>query len=361
MTVVGNRPQFIKMAPISHEINKRGYSEFIIHTGQHFDENMSDVFFKELRIPKPDINLNIHTSNHGSMTGEMLIKLEDLMIQHKPQSLLIYGDTNSTLAAALAAVKLHIPIAHVEAGPRIYDIDTPEEINRIVADRSARLKFCPDIISVQNLAKENITDGVYFTGDVMYDAYLEFSRIASVESKVLNEYKITGDYVLLTVHRPNNTCNEEVLNKIIDTISLADSKFVFVVHPRTENAFKKYGLWEKLNACANLILIKAVGYLDMMQLVNNCRLVLTDSGGLQKEAFFAGKPTVILFYATPWPQIMDAGWQKLCWDNGIDVQKALTLIRQFNPKTNRPELFGDGQAAIKIVDILEKNNWFGEN
>jgi len=359
MTIVGNRPQFIKMAPISHEISKRGYSEFIIHTGQHYDENMSDVFFEELDIPRPNINLDIHTGNHGSMTGEMLIKLEDLMIKYKPESLLIYGDTNSTLAAALAAVKLHIPIAHVEAGPRIYDIDTPEEINRIVADRSARLRFCPDLVSVQNLAKENITDGVYFTGDVMYDAYLKFSKIASEKSEILKEYNISYEYALLTVHRPNNTCDKKVLNKIIDVIYNSDIKVVFVVHPRTENAFRINGLWEKLSACPNVVLIKAVGYLDMMKLLNNSKVVLTDSGGLQKEAFYAGIPTVILFYATPWPQILDAGWQKLCWDDGIDIEKALRLIKEYIPKTVRPKLFGDGNAAAKIVDILENNNWFG--
>lgn len=360
MTIVGNRPQFIKMAPVSHEIKKRGYSEFIIHTGQHYDENMSDVFFEELEIPKPDVNLDIHTGSHGSMTGEMLIKLEELMVKYKPGSLLIYGDTNSTLAAALAAVKLHIPIAHIESGPRIYDIDTPEEINRIVADRSARFKFCPDIISVQNLAKENITDGVYFTGDVMYDAYLHFSKIASEKSSILEKYNINYKYALLTVHRPNNTCDERVLNKIIDVVYNSNIKVVFVVHPRTENALVKYGLWEKLNACPNVVIIRAVGYLDMMKLLNNSQIVLTDSGGLQKEAFYAGIPTIILFYATPWPQIMDAQWQKLCWNDGIDVQKVLKLIREYRPETARPQLFGDGNAAVKIVDILENNNWFGD-
>jgi UDP-N-acetylglucosamine 2-epimerase len=346
------------MAPISHEIRKRGFNEFIVHTGQHFDENMSDVFFNELDIPKPDINLSIHASQHGAMTGEMLGKLEEILLEQKPRTMLIYGDTNSTLAAALAAVKLHIPIAHIEAGPRIYDIDTPEEINRIVADHAALFRFCPDIISVQNLAKENITNGVYFTGDVMYDSFQMFSETAASKSNILEQYNITGEFALLTVHRPNNTCNEIELNKIIKLISDSSIKVVFPVHPRTENAFKKYGLWDKLKELNNCVLFPAVGYLDILQLVNNSKIVLTDSGGLQKEAFFAGKPTVILFYTTPWPQIKECGWQKLCWKNGIDVELALELINSYIPETKRPQLFGDGKAAAKIIDILQNNGWF---
>lgn len=362
LTIVGNRPQFIKMAPISAELYKRGYSEFIIHTGQHFDDNMSDVFFEELGIPKPNLNLGIGSGTHGQMTAAMLSELEKVMIDLKPKGVLLYGDTNSTLAAALAAVKLHIPIAHVEAGPRIYDIDTPEEINRIVADHAARLRFCPDVVSVQNLAKENITDGVYYTGDVMYDAFLIFSKSSQKKSFILQKLNLVNKkFALLTVHRPNNTDSKEALNRIIQLLKNASFTVVFPVHPRTQLAFKKYKLWDSLNLIPNAKVIPAVGYLDILQLVNNCHIVLTDSGGLQKEAFFAGKPVLILFYATPWPQIEACGWQKRCWrNNGIDVETINQEMEKYKPDNKRPELFGDGSAAIKIVDALENNKWFEE-
>lgn len=360
ITVVGNRPQFIKMAPISYQLNLHGYKELIIHTGQHFDENMSAVFFEELGIPEPDIHLNIGAGSHGKMTGSMLIELEQILEEKKPNGLLIYGDTNSTLAAALAAVKLHIPIAHVESGPRIYDINTPEEINRIVADHAARFRFCPDLVSVQNLAKENITKGVYLTGDVMYDSYLIFSKVAKKKSSIIKSLGLEKEkFALLTVHRPNNTDTFEALIKIIELLRNTNMKVIFPIHPRTEAALKKFGFWEELKDLHNVITMPAVGYLNILELVNNSRIVLTDSGGLQKEAFYAGKPVLILFYTTPWPEIEACGWQKCCWkDNGIDVSFILNAMELFSPVTTRPNLFGDGMAAVKIVNILESNGWF---
>lgn len=359
VTIVGNRPQFIKMAPISSQFVLRGHKEFIIHTGQHFDDNMSDVFFEELEIPRPHLNLSIASGTHGKMTGTMLIKIEEILKEMSPKGVLIYGDTNSTLAAALAAVKLHIPIAHVESGPRIYDINTPEEINRIVADHAAKIRFCPDLISVQNLAKENIVEGVHFTGDVMYDAFRNYSEIAKNRSNIISTLNLDkNNYALLTIHRPNNTDTPESLVNIINLITNLPMRAVFPVHPRTEAAFKRYNLWDKLKSVNNTAIIPAVGYLDILELVNNAKVVLTDSGGLQKEGYFAGKPVLVLFYTTPWPQIEATGWQKCCWkENGIDVSFILEEIGKEVPKGNRQNLFGNGDAAIKIVDILENQQW----
>jgi UDP-N-acetylglucosamine 2-epimerase (non-hydrolysing)/UDP-GlcNAc3NAcA epimerase len=361
LTVVGNRPQFIKMAPLSAEIRQRGYREFIVHTGQHHDDNMSQVFFDELNLPRPDINLEIGGGTHGQMTATMLAALEPLFIEKKPQGVLVYGDTNSTLAATLAAVKLHIPIVHVEAGPRIYDIDSPEEVNRLVADHSARLRFCPDLVSVQNLAKESITQGVHFSGDVMYDAFLTFSKVAATRSSVLEStgLKPGEPFALLTAHRPNNTDTAEALNRLVLLLKESPIPVVFPVHPRTEAALKKYDLWDTLARYDHIKRLPAVGYLDILNLLNHASVVLTDSGGLQKEGFFAGKPVFVLFYTTPWPQIEACGWQRLSWDGqGIDVPTLLREMTSFTPPDKRPDLFGDGRAAAHIVDVLEQQSWW---
>ena len=358
LTVVGNRPQFIKMGPISAELAARGYPEYIVHTGQHFDDNMSRVFFDELGLPTPHINLDISTGGHGDMTGRMLIRLEQVLLERKPRCVLTYGDTNSTLAAALAAVKLQIPFAHVESGPRIYDMTSPEEINRLVADHAATLRFCPDELSVGNLAKENITAGVHFTGDVMYDAFLRFSKLSGQKSTILQRLGLKPDeFALLTVHRPNNTDAPEALRRLLDLFQRTPLKIVFPVHPRTENAFKRSGLWEEATKSKRAILIPAVGYLDSLQLTTSAAIVLTDSGGLQKEAFFAGKPCVTLF-TTPWPEIERAGWQVTAWRaDGIDIDFALDCIAKYRPTAPRPSLFGDGHAARKIVDAMEGAGW----
>jgi UDP-N-acetylglucosamine 2-epimerase len=359
MTVVGNRPQFVKMGPVSAELWSRGYHEFIVHTGQHFDENMSDVFFEDLGLPEPDLHLRIQGRRHGQMTAEMLGRLEDVMLELRPPWVLVYGDTNSTLAAALAAVKLQIPLAHVEAGPRIYDIDTPEEINRIVADHAARLRFCPDLPSVQNLARENLSQGVHFTGDVMYDAFLVGSRRAEKRSTILDRLRLRGGpFALLTIHRPNNTDSPDALGRLIELLQGSPLPIVFPTHPRTEAALKRIGLWQAVTALPNIHVIPAVGYLDMLALTNAAQIVLTDSGGLQKEAFFARKPVLVLFYVSPWPQLVESGWLELCWkDHGIDAARAVERITSFRPSRYSGPIFGDGRAAARIVDVLEQQGW----
>jgi len=360
VTIVGNRPQFIKMGPISSEFSRRGYTEYIIHTGQHFDENMSGVFFQEMGLPKPNVFLDIHSAFHGAMTGEMLIKLEALLMELKPRGVLLYGDTNSTLAAALAAVKLQIPIAHVEAGPRIYDMTTPEEINRLVADHASALRFCPDLQSVQNLAKEHITEGVHLTGDVMYDAFLSYSQKAKEHSSILQTLGLQNEaFVLMTAHRPNNTNSKIGVDSLLSIIKRSPHKVVFPLHPRTKNAFKTFKLYDALREQENAVITEALGYLDILMLVGACKAVLTDSGGLQKEAFWAQKPVGILLFVSPWPQIEMCGWQKICWkDGGIDIDQATHIVSDFQPVTPAPSLFGDGHAADHIVDILEQNKWF---
>jgi UDP-N-acetylglucosamine 2-epimerase len=359
MTVAGNRPQFIKMAPLSLELARRGYREFVVHTGQHSDNNMSAVFFEELGLPTPDVQLLVDERQHGAMTAQMLASLERTMLDHRPPWVLIFGDTNSTLAAALAAVKLRIPIAHVEAGPRIYDIDTPEEINRIVADHAARLRFCPDVPSVMNLARENVSTGVHLTGDVMFDAFVHFSHIAAARSSIIDRLGLNEkEFALLTTHRPNNTDDAKSQEKLVRLLSESPLPIVFPTHPRTEHALRRNGLWELVNRIEGVRITPALGYLDTLVLVNASQIVLTDSGGLQKEAYFAGKPVIVLFYATPWPQIEAGGWQRRCWQNdGIDVDAALDLLSTYRPTELRPAFFGDGHAASHIVDILEREGW----
>ncbi|MEK6644155.1 MAG: UDP-N-acetylglucosamine 2-epimerase (non-hydrolyzing) [Planctomycetota bacterium] len=358
LTVVGNRPQFIKMGPLSAEFRVRGYREFVVHTGQHFDDNMSNVFFKELDLPTPDVNLEISSGSHGEMTGRMLIRLEQVFLERKPTCVLLFGDTNSTLAAALAAVKLHIPFAHVESGPRIFDMTSPEEVNRMVADIASSLRFCPDELSVRQLASENITKGVYFTGDVMYDAYLRYSKTARTQSTVLDRLHLAGrEFALLTVHRPNNTDSPDSARRLMELFTRTPMMIAFPAHPRTENAFKRHGLWEEICKMPNVAVCPAVGYLDSLQLINHATVVLTDSGGLQKEAFFAGKPCITLF-TTPWPMIEQAGWQITAWrEGGIDAAYLVEQMSRFRPTCDRPGLFGEGDAASKIVDALESHGW----
>jgi UDP-GlcNAc3NAcA epimerase len=358
MTIVGNRPQFVKMGPVSAELRSRGYREFIVHTGQHFDANMSGIFFDELGLPAPDLHLKIEGRRHGQMTAEMLTRVEDIMLEQRPPWVLIYGDTNSTLAAALAAVKLKIPLAHIEAGPRIYDMDTPEEINRIVADHAARLRFCPDLSSVQNLAREHVTQGVYFTGDVMYDAFLLGAQRATQRSTVLDRLQLRSEeFALLTIHRPNNTETAEALGRLLDLLRGSPLPVVFPMHPRTEAALRRFGMWEAIGSLPRTRVIPAVGYLDMVALTNAARIVLTDSGGLQKEGFFAHKPVLVLFYVTPWPQIQESGWLQLCWKDGIDADKAIALMSSYRPIAHPGPIFGDGHAAARIVDVLEQQRW----
>ena len=357
ITILGNRPQFIKMAPVSKAIRQLGMSEYIIHTGQHYDKQLSDVFFEEMEIPQPNYILNTTAKTHGAMTASIMIALEEILSTIKGRSILIYGDTNSTLAAALVAVKLQIPIAHVESGPRIYDLNTPEEINRLVADHASRLLFAPNVDSIKNLTKENLADRAYLTGDVMLDAYLAFSEKAARSETIVDKLELKKkNYILMTLHRPNNTDTQECILAILNVLRKIDKTIVFPLHPRTENAFKKYGVLNELHALKQVIVIPAQSYLHTLALLNNSELVITDSGGLQKEAYFAGKPALILFYQTPWPQILECGWQRLYNTiTEVDLEMLIHDVATYRPTGERPNIFGNGEASINIAKLLQSH------
>lgn len=356
VTIVGNRPQFIKMAPVSAALKKRGLKEYVIHTGQHYDNSLSEVFFKELNIPMPDVMFSSPGKTHTEMTASMMFKIEKALYNIRTKSILLYGDTNSTLAAALVAIKLKIPFAHVEAGPRIYDIDTPEEINRIVADHGARILFAPNVTSVKNLAKENLADKTVLTGDVMYDAYLHYSRELRNSVTIFNKLGlIRNNFVLFTVHRPNNTDSPESIEKLLNLLSKIKEKVVFPIHPRTKAAFVKECKYDELLSLDNVDVIPPQSYLNVLSLVNNCSIVLTDSGGLQKEAYFASKPALILFYTTPWPEIEEIGWQKVvgCIEK-LNVEDVVSQVSTYIPSTEQVRFFGDGNASLAIAKHVEK-------
>ncbi len=348
ISIIGARPQFIKCAPLSHAI-RREHQEFILHTGQHYDSEMSDVFFNELNIPKPDYNLGIGSGTHGEQTGRMLTEIEKILVKESPDLVLTYGDTNSTLAGALAASKLHISIAHVEAGLRSFDRTMPEEINRVLTDHTSNFLFCPTETAVKNLKKEGVTDGVYCVGDVMVDA-LEYNRkIAEDKSTILDEMELTSkDFMVATVHRPANTDSQENLSSIVKAFcSAADQTIVFPIHPRTEKFLKEYGLWNEL--CQHVKVIQPIGYLDMLKLMAHSSKILTDSGGIQKEAYMLGVPCMTMRENTEWVETVENGWNVLV---GVDYRKIVDAIRGFEGADERSDVFGSGNASERVCEIL---------
>jgi UDP-GlcNAc3NAcA epimerase len=316
VTIVGARPQFIKAAVLSREIQKHPtiIEEILIHTGQHFDKTMSDVFFDELKLPKPKYFLNIHSKSHGQMTGNMLIEIEKVLLQEKPDMVLVYGDTNSTLAGALAASKLHVPVAHVEAGLRSFNKNMPEEINRVLTDHVSNILFCPTKQSVENLGTEGITSGIHYVGDVMYDATI-FAKnyISHNYEKFCNRFNLDkGEFALMTIHRQESTNNQKTFSEIID---YADQfakknclKILFSVHPRIRNLIQAYK--EKHNFC----FLDPLSYFEMQYLLGKASCVITDSGGLQKEAYFYRVPCITLRSETEWIETIESGWNRL-WKN----------------------------------------------
>ncbi len=346
LSVVGARPQFIKAALLSKELRK-GSEEVLVHTGQHYDVELSDYFFQCLEIPRPDYNLGVGSSSHAKQTGEMLPALEKTIIREKPEMLITYGDTNSTLAAALAAVKLGVGIAHVEAGLRSYNRSMPEEVNRLLTDHLSELLFCPTKASVSNLKKEGITKGVHLVGDVMYDLALKYRPVAQ-ERQTHKRYNLRAkEFVLVTVHRPSNTDNEKNLSGIVDALVECGSPVVFPAHPRAEKYLRKYGLYEKLGEKATIL--KPQDYFDFASLLLNCKKVVTDSGGVQKEAYFYSKPCITLREETEWVETVKDGWNVLV---GNDTRKIIKAIREFEPKGKRSDHYGKGNAVGKISEIL---------
>ncbi len=352
LTVIGARPQFIKAAVLSRYIKDNpslGIEEILVHTGQHYDANMSDVFFEEMQIPRPQYNLHLGSGSHGKMTGSMLSGIEELLLEHKPDSLLVYGDTNSTLAGALAASKLHIPVIHVEAGLRSYMMAMPEEQNRRLTDHLSTWLMCPTQTAVDNLKKEGIVHcgknptadnkGVYLTGDIMYEASLFYRK--NNKAKIMSELE-NKDFTLLTIHRAENTDNPERLTSIVKAINeCADKTFVFPVHPRTRNILKNLNL----SFGTHVKLIDPIGYFEMIAYEENCNCILTDSGGVQKEAFFFGKPCITMRDSTEWVELVDSGWNTLV---GANTDKIVETLCNVKSPSELPLLYGDGHCAEKI-------------
>lgn len=348
LTVIGARPQFIKAATVSNKIRTNGNSEILVHTGQHYDNNMSDIFFEELGIPKPDYNLSIGSSSHGHQTGNMLIALEDIYLKEKPDMVLVYGDTNSTLAGALCASKLLIPVAHVEAGLRSFNKTMPEEQNRILTDHISDLLFTPTLTAVNNLKNENITKGVHNTGDVMYDAINLFKERAKEISTIIEKLNLTNDsYILSTIHRAENTDNIKRLTSIISALSNSGKKIILPLHPRTKKFIEEY----HLHVRDNIKIIDPVGYLDMISLQENAKKIVTDSGGVQKEAYFLKKPCITMRDETEWVETVQNGWNVIV---GSDSNKIIDALENFNPTGTPASAFGNGDTSSIITGIIGK-------
>lgn len=349
-SIIGARPNFIKTAVVSREIRKE-FEEILIHTGQHYDYEMSGLFFEELEIPEPDYNLGIGSGMQGEQIGKMLIATESVLLKEKPDLALVYGDTNSTLGGALAAVKLHIPVAHVEAGLRSFDRSMPEEINRVLTDHASDLLFCPTQAAVDNLAKEGITGGVRLVGDVMADT-LEYNReIAEKRSGILEELDLLDkEYLVATVHRQSNTDNRENLENIISAFCELELPIIFAAHPRAVKYMKQYGLCRKLSN--NIRLIKPPGYLDMLKLMAHSSKILTDSGGIQKEAYMLKVPCITLRENTEWVETVRDGWNVLVGSARAEIIK---MAREFKPVGEQRDIFGRN-AAERIRRCIKEVN-----
>lgn len=354
MTVVGARPQFIKASVVSRLL--RGYpgiEERIVHTGQHYDTNMSAVFFDELNIPKPDYNLNVGSGSHGAQTGAMLKAIEEVFLSYRPDYVVVYGDTNSTLAGALAAAKLHIPVAHVEAGLRSYNRYMPEEVNRVLTDHLSTTLFAPTITALDNLRREGITgSSVHLVGDVMYDAVLYFSQLADARSTILSDLQLEPkSYILATIHRAENTDDLQRLRTIFDGLATVsrDITVVLPLHPRTRRILESDNLLKKLSQ--SIRLCDPVGYLDMLMLEKSAQVIVTDSGGVQKEAFFHKIPCVTLRTETEWAELVELGWNVLLPPKDpVEMGHVIRSVIGRQGRMGAP--YGNGDASKKIVEIL---------
>ena len=355
LTVIGARPQFIKAAMVSKQL-KNDFEEIIVHTGQHYDKNMSEIFFEQLEIPKPKYNLGIGSGTHGKQTGEMLIKIEEVILQEQPDYIMVYGDTNSTLAGALAASKLLIPIIHVEAGLRSYNIAMPEEQNRILTDHISTILICPTKTAVENLKKEGITQNVYQTGDVMCDSVLYYSKVANEKINCTNinlvpiyEKKQIKDWYLTTIHRAENTMDDKNLTKILEVFEKLDKKVIFPIHPRIKKMI--YGLNEK-NKYKNIYFVEPVDYLTMLYLTKNACKVVTDSGGLQKECYILDTPCITIRDQTEWVETLKDGYNVLAKPELDDLYYKI-VNSQIDKAKEKVHYYGNGQASQEITNIIK--------
>jgi len=351
VTIIGTRPQFIKAATVSRVIrDTKNIEEIIVHTGQHFDINMSDIFFNEMEIPKPNYNLNINGLGHGAMTGQMLEKIEEVLKSETPDYVLVYGDTNSTLAGALAAKKMHIKLAHVEAGLRSFNMKMPEEINRILSDRISDILFCPTEQAIKNLTEEgfkNFNIEIINSGDVMLDAALFYNQKAKPPS-----FKLPSQFILTTIHRAENTDNIEKLKSIVFALNnlSEDCNIVLPLHPRTQKIISENNLSFNKN---RILLTAPVGYFEILYLLQNCKLVMTDSGGMQKEAYFFKKPCITLRDETEWVELVNLGANIIAGSNHENILNSYKMILKQNINFEA-KIYGCGNAAEQIVDSLIK-------
>ncbi|MDR0348653.1 MAG: UDP-N-acetylglucosamine 2-epimerase (non-hydrolyzing) [Tannerella sp.] len=358
VTIIGARPQFIKAAAVSRAIRlhnrtgKRKIDEKIIHTGQHYDRNMSRIFFDELQIPPPFRQLQCSHGSHAKMTADMLVETESVLIGEQPDYVLVYGDTNSTLAGALTAAKLQIPVIHIEAGLRSFNRQMPEEINRIVTDHVSAWLFCPTLAAVRNLKRENITQNVFHTGDVMYDAACMFGRMAEEKSAILSSLQLTAkQFYLCTVHRAENTGSRQRLTGILEALAgIAANGFpvILPLHPRTKTYMEQYNLYPLIEKNRQIKLIEPVNYLDMIMLEKQAAAILTDSGGMQKEAYFHRTPCITLREETEWMETVQAGWNQLAGCRRDEI------IERLHTPVHKSDIgeYGDGHAAEKIIELL---------
>ncbi len=377
VTILGARPQFIKAAPVSRAFQAAGIEEFLLHTGQHYDARLSDLFFEELDLPEPNANLGIGSGPHGWQTGQMLTGIEAILLAEAPDWVLVYGDTNSTLAGALAAAKLHFRVAHVEAGLRSYNRNMPEEHNRVLTDHLSDLLFCPTQTAVANLEREGFSSRlgeedilhassapgdlagygqsmpvggrICLVGDVMYDAALLFSSLPLTVTNS-DPIDLPGDYILATLHRPSNTDNPERLEAILEGLRQLDLAVVLPLHPRTRQKLNELGWMDRYLNDAKLHIIPPAGYLEMLHLEKNARWIITDSGGVQKEAYFFGTPCLTIRTETEWPETLQDGWNRLVEARSPAILEAVRLA--IRPTQAPKPFFGDGQAAHRIANIL---------
>jgi UDP-GlcNAc3NAcA epimerase len=353
LTVVGARPQFVKAAALSRALIKFGIEEVLVHTGQHFDENMADIFFREMDIPEPKYNLGINSLSHGAMTGRMLEEIEKVLLIEKPSVVAVFGDTNSTLAGALAASKLHIPVAHIEAGLRSFNMKMPEEINRIVTDRISEYLFCPTEVAIKNLKAEgfeNFGVNIINSGDIMYDVALFYSRVSGEKSAIIENLGLSEKpFILATLHRQENTDDLSRLNSIISALNALSGEYQIVlpVHPRTGKIIESNKI--KLN----FETIGPIGYFDMIELLKHCKMVITDSGGVQKEAFFFGKHCLVARDETEWTELVELNYNFMV---GAETEKIIKTVGKVSKSTAKFDVkpYGDGNAAEKIALYLKE-------
>jgi UDP-N-acetylglucosamine 2-epimerase len=349
ITIVGNRPQFVKAAAVSKRLRER-HDEVLVHTGQHYDDELSAVFFRELDLPKPDRELGVGSASHALQVSQIMLAIEAVAQEVNPALGLVYGDTNSTLGGALAFAKVGLPVAHVEAGMRSFDHTMPEERNRVLADHLSRLHLCSTETAVENLRAEGVTEGLCLVGDVMADLTLTMAPVAEQRSDVRKRLGLEqGAYLLVTAHRAGNVDDEAALARLVEVLEALSLPAVFPVHPRTRARLEATGLLTRLEGTGNLTLVPSLGYLDFLQLLRGAAAVLTDSGGVQKEAYLLRVPCLTLRETTEWVETVELGWNRLV---GLDRERVLAALQDLDPPKDHPELYGGGHAAEAVVDAI---------